>query len=122
MNDTHSRLKKLQVRKTRVQSKIKRDGSNKCFFSEITSINKEIEKLKRQTKVLISEHALLRYLERIRGVDLEAIKAEMLTKDAKGFLEQFSTCSLPVENGTGRFRLKVVDHVVVTVMTMKECA
>jgi hypothetical protein len=45
---------------------------------DIKVINKKIDKLEPEDGFLVTEHALLRYLERYAGVDLEKIHAEII--------------------------------------------
>lgn len=46
---------------------------------EVINLNKQCEPDKR--KITISEHGLLRYLERVKGIDIEAIKKEMIPEE-----------------------------------------
>ena len=46
---------------------------------EVINLNKQCEPNKR--KIAISEHGLLRYLERVKGIDIEAIKKEMIPEE-----------------------------------------
>lgn len=62
--------------------------------------------------IRISDHALLRYLERRRGLDREAIEAEILTDQ---LIEQ-----VRVLGGTGKFvsdgrRVVINNYVIVTI-------
>lgn len=64
----------------------------------------------------VSDHALLRYLERAKGLDREAVEAEILTNE---LVYQVRTLG-----GTGRFvsegrRVHVEDYVVVTIYSKK---
>lgn len=47
--------------------------------AEVINLNKQCELDKR--KITISEHGLLRYLERVKGIDIEAIKKEMIPEE-----------------------------------------
>lgn len=50
--------------------------------AEIIKSKQRIEVLKKNNKgVKISDHAILRYLERVKHIDIEAIKKEMLPYD-----------------------------------------
>jgi len=60
-----------------------------------------------------SDHAILRYLERIKGVDITAVVAEMLGEGRAAAIKALRTCKLPLGEGA---RLVVVDRVVVTVL------
>lgn len=56
---------------------------------------KELEKLDR-TPPKISEHAILRYLERVTGIDMEMIKAAILPKEME---------KLVAEGGEGKYNM-----------------
>ena len=60
----------------------------------------------------ISDHAILRYLERVKGVDIEAIRAEMVTP-ALAKADEFGC---PVLIGSHGERLVIRSGVVVTVL------
>ena len=60
----------------------------------------------------ISDHAVLRYLERVKGVDIEAIRAEMMSP-AVDTAAQIGCDTVKMGNGT---RLKLVGDVVQTVL------
>ena len=60
----------------------------------------------------ISEHAILRYLERVKGVDMDAVRAEMHTPA----LAKADAFGCPVLIGRNGERLVIRDGVVVTVI------
>lgn len=60
---------------------------------------------------VVTEHALLRYLERVYGIDLEETKRTMLDDGVADLIKQFKSGKIP-SNGC---RLIVKDCVVVTV-------
>lgn len=60
----------------------------------------------------ISDHAVLRYLERVKGVSIEAIKAEMRTPG----LDHAERFGAPVLIGRHGERLVIQNGVVVTVI------
>jgi hypothetical protein len=65
-----------------------------------------------EPRIVVTDHALVRYLERVKGLDREAVEAEMLTDD---LVEQ-----VRVLGGTGRFvsegrRVIVKEHHVLTI-------
>jgi len=60
----------------------------------------------------ISDHAVLRYLERVRGIDIEAVRAEMMSP-AIDTAVQFGCDTVKLGNGA---RLKLVGDVVQTVL------
>ncbi len=79
----------------------------------LTSILNEIKRLKGLDKELIvSEHALLRYLERIMGINLEDIKHEILNDKVASSIKMLGNGTYPVEE----YKIVVKDGVVVTVL------
>ena len=63
--------------------------------------------------VKVSDHAVLRYLERVVGIDIAAIRAGLQSKALDAAATQ--GCPVDVRRADG-VRLRVVDGVVVTVM------
>jgi chromosome segregation ATPase len=83
----------------------------------IETVQNKIEALKRRGKSLIvSEHALLRYIERVMGVDLEDLKNEILTDDVLLKIKALQGCD-GVYPSKGGFQLRVKDNTVVTILT-----
>lgn len=62
--------------------------------------------------VVISDHALVRFLERVKGIDMEIIRAEMQTPA----VEKACEFGCPVVIGRHGERLVIRDGVVVTVI------
>lgn len=60
----------------------------------------------------ISDHAILRYLERVKGVDIGVIRAEMTTPA----LAKADAFGCPVLIGRSGERLVIRDGIVVTVI------
>jgi len=68
-------------------------------------IEEEIRQLLEESKMpVISEHALLRYLERVGGIDIESTKKEMLSEQAVKMIKFI--------NGNGKARVNGVDYIV----------
>jgi hypothetical protein len=62
---------------------------------------------------VVTEHALLRYLERVCGVDLKAITADMLGQGRGGIIHLMESGKVPLADG---FHLVVHARRVVTVV------
>lgn len=60
----------------------------------------------------ISDHAVLRYLERVRGIDVEAVRAEMMSPAIDTAIA-FGCDAVVTGNGA---RLLIADDTVVTVL------
>lgn len=75
------------------------------------AIDKQIKDLS-ATDPVVSEHALLRYLERVKGLDLDQARAEVLTPDLVAKIKVIKSGKIPVPGG---FRAIVKNSVVVTI-------
>jgi len=64
----------------------------------------------------ISEHALLRYLERVKGMDIQAFKDEILTDKLKRIIQTLGDCKVPLGDGNTAI---VRNYVIVTVTAKK---
>lgn len=60
----------------------------------------------------ITDHAVLRYLERVMGVDVEAVRRAILTPDNKALIARLKSGKFPI--GAGMLAV-VVDEVIVTI-------
>lgn len=80
---------------------------------ELYSIDEEIEMLERQKgKIAVTDHAVVRYMERVSGVDVDAIREEIrqLVPSRKG-LEGITDLNV----FKGSHKLVIKDNAVVTV-------
>ena len=114
-------LKSLQVqlRKTKeeLQEKrfIKKENDEKInqLKKRVESINLDINSLS-EVEVVVSEHALLRYFERVMGYNLDEIKDKILNDEIKEQMELLGkNGTFPNKEG---FKLKVKKGVVVTII------
>jgi len=69
------------------------------------------------TTLIVSEHALLRYLERVYKLDLFKIETEIASKELFIKVQELGNGTYSCE---GDFNAKVVDGVVVTVLDSKD--
>jgi hypothetical protein len=76
---------------------------------------RKIEALK-QREPIISEHALLRYFERVENRDLDTIRAWLLPPDVKERLDSFPSGTFQIGHG---YKVVIKDRVVVTVEPVK---
>lgn len=71
---------KLENRKAETLSVINEAKKEiRQYNKTIKLINKKIEKLKPEDGFVVTEHALLRYIERYMGVDIEKVHADVLS-------------------------------------------
>jgi len=80
---------------------------------QLQKYNDEIKKLTSpQGRFIVSEHALLRYLQRVYELDLSKIEKEILTPETQEKIAELGNGTYPGEG----FSIKVVDGVVVTII------
>lgn len=117
----HTELKALQTKLTGIEEQIKlvkvdlKAVNDKIVELERArqSILNEINKLKVKD-LIVTEHALLRFLERTYGVDLEQIKRQILTEEMRGRIDSFGNGKFPHPDG---YKLVVKDRAIVTIET-----
>jgi hypothetical protein len=122
MSVEHLELKKLQTMLSQAQVDL-RDLQEKHRESEkrlndarlkVRDVEGRIEKLKRfSEKVIVSEHAILRYVERVMGIDLDEIKRKIAPDSLEELTQKLPSGRFPV-NG---FAVRVKDRVVTTIIT-----
>lgn len=84
--------------------------------NQATSLSKQIQKLKDKNKdIIVSEHALLRYLERSMNIDLDDVRDKILTDEIKDLVEALGDSGTYPINGSN-CRAKIVDRTIVTVL------
>jgi len=110
-----TRRNKLQAQRKQlnieIQEKQKESANMK---SRIDMLQKKIEKLKskKSNNLIISEHALLRYIERVIGIDLQEIQNKILPPEKVEKIKAMGNCTY----GLGDHKLTIKDGIVVTVL------
>jgi chromosome segregation ATPase len=127
VQDESAKLKKLQTRLTNSEKTIKELKEKKqdtetaieIKEGEKKQIKKEIEDLKKKlARPIVTEHAILRYFERILGYDLDDIREEILSEEVLGYIHQMgiSKGELPNNKNEHRpFKLVLSKGKIVTV-------
>ena len=111
-------LSKLKAEVSILNSEIGR------LYNEMRDKNKAIEDIglkiraieKENEEPTVTEHALLRYFERVEGRDFEAIKKTILPEETVKLIKQLGAGIYPVAD----FKIKVQGNKVVTVLKQKE--
>lgn len=65
---------------------------------------------------VVSEHAIIRWLERVKGIDLNQIRAEILN-GRSAQIRKLGTCNIKLPNG---MKMVVRGHVVVTILDKQQ--
>lgn len=99
-------LKKMIANKQRVLSTTKK---------EIDNVLQEIDKLSNKTEIKISDHAIVRYFQRVKGIDLDQVRKEILSPSVLSWVETLGDGTYPSQD----CKLVIRDNTVVTVMKGK---
>lgn len=111
---TELKSKKEDIKRSLQIIRDKRDALNekiRDIESTLAHLNIEIAKL--NIKIDISDHAIVRYVERVHGIDMKKMKNKIITKDLKKEVKKGG-------NGTyivGDFKVVVRGGVIVTILT-----
>lgn len=114
-----TQLKKLEQERLHLDNEISSLGQQRNDLNRrLRKISDEIEKLKsnRSSKVVLSEHAILRFLERVKGFNLKELNSQILPDSSNSAIETLGSGRFPVGNPPTHF-LVIRDRVVVTVET-----
>lgn len=113
-------LKKLQSLLIKQKSEIDLIRRERQLINERLSVaernlkntEEELKKLKTGNKIIVSEHAVLRYLERTMELDLKAVETEILSEEVVSQYRTLGNGKYPVSNGC---KAVIKDNVVLTI-------
>lgn len=80
--------------------------------ARLNTLNQRIKNLGAKKGLTVSEHAILRYLERVEGLDLKEIEEKILPESEKPKIRTLGNGHYPINKG--EFKIIVKDGVVVT--------
>ena len=84
--------------------------------SRLNIVSQRLKNLQTEKPLTVSEHALLRYIERVEGINLDDIAAKIVADDQlQEEIRTLGNGQYPVNHG--EFSVVVRDNVVVTVVT-----
>lgn len=87
------------------------DNRERNLKAELERVQKKLDQIQgARSEPTVSEHAMLRYLERVKGINLKDVANEILTPDRVSLIKAVRSCEINV-NG---MKLIVCDGVVVT--------
>lgn len=113
LKQLQTRLAKAEVERTTARQEVKLAQKRESDLNKLCSDLQQRVKAMQQKEpdVIVSEHALVRYFERVLGYDLDGIRDTIVSEQARIFIDNFGSGKIP-SNG---FRIVVKDRVVVTV-------
>ena len=111
-------IQNLKTQKKKLEAKLNilisdRDLSNiqiSFLQEEIQELNKIIQNTK-EKKIIITEHAIVRYFERVQGYDIEEIKQLICTEELQKNIKTLGDGKYPVN----KFNVVVKNNTIITV-------
>jgi predicted transcriptional regulator len=106
-------LKQAQELKALKTRSVKLDSEYKELMKDVTELDRRRERIEKQRKelkakikqmeasdnIVVTEHAILRYLERIMNIDIEELRAEILTDKTRQQIKTLGNGRYPLEKG-----------------------
>jgi len=124
MIDREAALKKLRAEKAAIETKLaelkvtsghlSRNITNE--INEIRNLNNKIQELE-TGEVVVTDHAVLRYLERVHGIDVEAYRKNLVPERVHAQMTMLGAGKFPVTQNEEQYTLVVRDRKVITVIT-----
>jgi len=115
-------LKGLETRRNKLQAERKtlnieiaeKQKESAAMKKKIDYLQSAIEKLKKKTpsNIVISEHAMLRYIERVLGIDLNELQNKIIPSNKLDEIKLIGNGTFSINN----HKVTVKDGVVVTVI------
>lgn len=96
-----SRIQKLRSQKNELsQERRGVDQRMSMIDREINGLQQRIDTLDETcAEPILTEHALLRYLERVRGIDMQALEAEILTESRVEMIKFARSGEVDIQDG-----------------------
>jgi hypothetical protein len=110
-----SQINKLNGEIELIKKEIKLKNQEKeVKIKAISGLKSQIAKLKNNSELVVSEHAILRYLERVEKIDISEIEKKIKTEKLVKLVEQLgNNGSFPIDD---EYSVKIKDGVIVTVI------
>ena len=120
LKELQSILNNAQAEKKAIEEKIKELETAKASISAtISNLNESIKSYtNRQKDLIVSEHAILRYLLRVQGLDIAQVARDLVPDRIKEQIKMLGNGAYPIpEKG---FKIVVKENVIVTIHAMEE--
>jgi chromosome segregation ATPase len=112
ISDLQAEAKTLKDRESAVRSSIQ------AKQSELKRLREKVEKAKATGgKLIVTEHAILRYIERVMGINLDELRATIVPPAVETLVRNMGDGVYPVE---GTHKLRVVNGTVVSLLGLQE--
>lgn len=107
-----SKLSYLKARKNRLLQQYEESGKKQIKY-KINTIERQIAEEELKEKPYLSDHAIVRYLERVQNVDIKQIKSSIITPEIREMVEKLGGTG---EFPNGDFKVVIKDYVVLTII------
>ena len=117
MTNPH-KLKELQVRRHKLQTKLNRLKNEKNdAINEYNKTSRQLDEVthkinEMRSGIIVSEHAIIRYLQKKYGLDLDELRREIVPHEVAKGISKLGSVKFTIRDS---HRLIVKDNVVVTV-------
>lgn len=81
--------------------------------NKINELQEEIERFEKNKNIKVSEHAIIRYFERVKGYDISAIEKEIVSEEIKNLVNELGGSGGYPNNG---FKVLMKNYTVTTVI------
>ena len=85
--------------------------------SELSNVVSKLKGLQCRVAPVVTDHALVRYIERVKGIDVEALRGEILTDGRRAAIKRYGSLKIPLPDGA---RVVVKEGVIVTVSPKRQ--
>jgi len=82
---------------------------------ELMQLQKKVDNLRKANKLPITDHAIVRYLERVKSVDINQVYSEILTPGLIQYYHALGDGTFPI--GIKNIRAVIKDGVIITILS-----
>lgn len=90
-----------------------KQSESKRKLGEINKLKAQVENLSKDKTLKVSEHAIVRYFERVKGFNLDEVQSEILHQNVKGLFDTLGDGSFPHPD---EYNVVIKDSTVVTIL------
>jgi predicted nucleic acid-binding Zn-ribbon protein len=110
-----TQIKKLEADAQVITERVKtdqREVSQK--MKRANDLRKQIQRLEGNGEIKVTEHAILRYLERVEGLDLKAIEEKIITDQIRELVRELGgSGEFPSNEG---FLVRMKNYTIITII------
>jgi hypothetical protein len=113
-------LSELTIKKQEAQLEIENQSRIKASYEKREdAILKQLAKLSSVNDLVVSDHAIVRYLERVLKYDVEVLKKQILTDELKSYAKNFKGNGKFPFGEKHEFQAVIKNNIVVTFLSHK---